>query len=126
MEDGGDIRGDHILAVAEADHQGRSLPESHDGVGLRPTNRHHRILTDQPWQDLQNPVAERALLASEELGDELGVGVRGELDPIFEELATQSSVVFEDSVVDHRDVPAASTCGWALASVGAPWVAHRV
>jgi hypothetical protein len=40
------------------------------------------------------------------------------------ELGAQLAEVLDDAVVHHRDGPA--RCGWALVSVGAPWVAQRV
>ena len=61
-------------------------------------------MPDEPRQDLQHPVSQRSRFAPEELSDELGVGVGGELDPVIDELASQSGVVLQNPVVHHRDL----------------------
>ena len=60
----------------------------------------------------------------DQVRDDLGVGVGGELAPLGLQLGAQVAVVLDDAVVDHGDAPVA--CGWALVSLGSPCVAQRV
>jgi hypothetical protein len=63
-------------------------------------------------------------IMGDQMGDDLGVGVGVEDVALGLQLGLQLAEILDDAVVDDRD-PAVA-CGWALRSVGAPWVAQRV
>jgi len=65
-------------------------------------HRDHRVLALQPRQDCEDPVREGALLATQELCDEFGIGVRLEIDARRSELLPQTGVILHDAVVDYR------------------------
>jgi len=107
VEKCGDIGGNQILALTEADHQRRSVAEGNNHLGLGQMNRHHRILSLEAGQHGKDTLSERTLLATEELGDKLGVGIGLQLDTHFEEFPAQAAIVFDDAIVNHRHLTAA-------------------
>jgi hypothetical protein len=62
----------------------------------------------------------------DEVRDDLGVGLRCELDAVRDQLGAQLVRVLDDPVVHTAIRPSVSVCGWAFASVGSPCVAQRV
>ena len=92
----------------------------HDGHGVRPPD-----LGERPAGGL-GQVGAGVHLALDEVGDDLGVGLRGEAVPLGLQLGPQGLVVLHDPVVGHHRPPRQSAWGWALRSVGGPWVAQRV
>ena len=61
------------------------------------------------------------------MGDDFGVGLAAELDALGFEFGAQLAVKFSMMPLCTTAIrPVASVCGWALRSLGAPWVAHRV
>ncbi len=103
VQNGDDIRGHHVLTVTDTHNQRWALSEGDDGLGLPLTHRNNRILTDESGHHLENPFTQRPGFSAEQLGDEFGVGVRGQFDPVLEKFPPQRGVVLQDSVVDHRD-----------------------
>ncbi len=68
-------------------------------------HRDHGVLALQPRQNREDPVRQGALLATQELCDEFGIGVRLEIDARLLELLPQTGVVLDDAIVDHRHKP---------------------
>ncbi len=60
------------------------------------------------------------------MDEDLGVGLREELDAVRLQLAAQVAGVVDDAVVDDGDLALGVQVGWAFTSEGAPWVAQRV
>ncbi len=75
MEQGGDVGGDQVLLLTEANHQRRAVAEGNNHIRLGLMNCDHRILALEAGQHGKDALSERTLLAAEELGDELGVGI---------------------------------------------------
>ena len=80
------VGGHDVLAIPDPDDKGRSLTEGDDGVGLETADRDHRELALQAGKHAKHPLEERTGLATEELRDELGVGVGAQLDSIVEQI----------------------------------------
>ena len=107
-EDGGDVGGDERLALAESDHHaagavlGRDQPvggvpgQHHDGVGAA------QLAERAPYRLLEpRRVAQMAL---DQMGDDLGVGLRGEAMAVGLELLLDGQVVLDDPVVHDDEV----------------------
>ena len=128
-DEGGDVAGEEVLAVADADDERGVAAGADDDVGLAGVDRDQRERALQPAADVPHRVGQPGAL-----GDLLRQQVR---DP--------SVSVSEDSSWPRRSsssrraakfsmmplcttatAPVQSVCGWALRSVGGPWVAHRV
>lgn len=62
----------------------------------------------------------------EEVGDDLGVRLGLQGVAALLQFGAQHGEVLDDAVVDDGDPPGVVEVGWALVSVGPPWVAHRV
>ena len=105
-QDGRDVRGQEIFALPQAQDQGAFLAGRHQhprllgiddaqGVGA-PDGRQslaHRLQILQPL----------AQILGDEMGDDLGVGLRRELVALLKELLLHLQVVFDDAVMDHGD-----------------------
>jgi len=72
----------------------------------------------------------RVVAVIESLGDEVWddfcIGIATERDAVGFEFGFEVGVVFDNPVVDEATRPLSSVWGWALRSVGGPWVDQRV
>ncbi len=105
----GDVGGDEELAVAEPDHDRRTVAHRHDLVRVVGRDQHQR---KQPAQVEQRPphrVLEPVVLhlALDEVRDDLGVGLGDEAVALLLQLALQIEVVLDDAVVDDDDLAGA-------------------
>ena len=66
------------------------------------------------------------VLPGDQVHGDLGVGVAGELDTVGFQFRRSTAKFSMIPLWTTAILPAASRCGWALRSVGLPWVAHRV
>jgi hypothetical protein len=108
LEDRGDVRGDEALVVAEADDQRRRILRRdqlvrrlvvHDDDRVRPLD-----LQQRPAHRL-GQIAGAGELLRDQVGEDLGVGLRGELGARGLEPRPQLQVVLDDAVVDDADRP---------------------
>jgi hypothetical protein len=106
-QDRGDIAGDEVLAFAEADDQRRRVLRCDERPGLEIAHHDERVAAAHLRQ--RTPHRDRQVLgtglqrALDEVGEDLGIGLRGELRATGCELGAQREVVLDDAVVDHRD-----------------------
>ena len=101
-EEGGDRGAEELLAVAAADDQRALLARGDDHAGLVGGDRHERVVAAQARvgepDGLLEPVAVE--VARDEVGDDLGVGLRREDGAGVEQLLLELHVVLDDAV-DH-------------------------
>ena len=113
-EDGGDVGGHEVLAVADADDERRAVAHGDDLVRLVGRQQDQR---EHPAHPRERP-ARRALEAAarraaglqfllHQVRDDLGVGLRDELVPLALQLVLQLEVVLDDAVVHDHDAAGA-------------------
>ncbi len=113
-DEGGDVRAEEVLTVADADHQRAVAPRGDEGVRLVGVRRDQGERAVQPSADDAHrlgeparPRRERVVRGGEEVRGHLGVGLGGELDAGVLELRAQGGEVLDDPVVDHGDAAVA-------------------
>ena len=139
LDDRGGVGGDDVFVLAHADDQRRALAGDDERVGLVLADdrdavgafdfvqrRLHRALKQRRAGGMSFLRLQFGVEIADQHREHFGVGLAGERVALFVEELLERGVVFDDAVVDQRDLPASSVCGWALTSVGAPWVAQRV
>src|SRR5690606_7354995 len=108
VEDGGDVGGDEVFALAQAHDHGRRVLGRQQGVGIGVVHDDDGVGAAHLGQRLAHGDGEiggAALhLAVDEVSDDLGVGLGGELRAAGRQLLAQRQVVFDDAVVHHADV----------------------
>ena len=130
LDEGGDVGAEEVLAVTEPDDE-RGVAACADddagAVGVHREQGERALETADHGAHRLGEVAEPVVLAADEHGGDLGVGLGAELDALGQQLPLQVGEVLDDPVVDHREpLVVAARCGCALPSVGPPWVAQRV
>ena len=121
FEDRRDVRGDELLALAQADgdaarvadahrHQSIRLALAHDDDGVRALQT-----ADRPPRRLGH-VAVRAVVgeARDQLHDHFGVGVGLELDAFRRQFLAQFQVVFDNAVVDDDEIAVHADVGMGV------------
>ena len=120
-DDGGDIAGQEVAAVAIAQDQGAVLAHgdelvgevgAQDAQGIGPLDA-----AQDPAHGLQNVALVEIL---DELGHHLGVRLRGEGDAVGDEELLQLHVIFDDAVVDHGDLAVLADLGVGVHVAGGP------
>jgi hypothetical protein len=106
----GDVGAEEVLAVADADHERAAAPGRHEGVGLGGRGGDEGEGPFQAPADLAHRLGQAALALGrgvegpcQQVGGDLGVGLRGELDAVLLALGAEGGEVLDDPVVDHRD-----------------------
>ena len=82
LEEGGDAGGDELLAVAAADDQRALLAGADEQVGLVGGDGDEGVVAAQPGVGAQHGLEQAVALgelARDQVGDDLDVGLRGEL-----------------------------------------------
>ncbi len=124
----GDVAGDEHLAVADADHQ-RRVAAGRDqlagGVGVHRDQRERAVQPSADGGHRGRQVTRlRVVLGGQQVRDDLGVGVAGQLDAGALQCSSQRREVLDDAVVDDRDpagdVPVRVRVAVGGAAVGGP------
>ena len=104
-EEGRDRRGEERLAVAEPDHQRALLARRHQRVGVVAVHGGERVVAPELAECVADRVGEVAVVvALDQVGDDLGVGLGAEPVALGLELASQLGVVLDDPVGDDLDL----------------------
>ena len=104
----GDVRGHVVLVRAQADHERRSHAGRHQAVRLVAVHQHDRVDALHLGERRAHGRLERALVERlDQVGDDLGVGLRDEAVALGGEARLQREVVLDDAVVDDDDPAAA-------------------
>ena len=93
--------------VAEADRERRALPRADQKVLLAGEQEREREGAAQPRQRRLDRLDRRRAafhLLGDEVRDDLGVGIGGELGALFFQLAAQLGEIFDDAVVHDREL----------------------
>jgi hypothetical protein len=105
----GDVGAEEVLALAHADHQRAVAAGGHQPVGLVGVGHHQGERPLEPTADRAHrggqPAAalgQPVVLGGHQVGDDLGVGLGGELDAGGLALGAQRGEVLDDAVVDDR------------------------
>ncbi len=112
------VGGEEVFPQAEADHQRAATARSNHAVGLAGADHGQAIGAVQFLDgglESNRQVAEVLELVVQQVGDDFGVGVRGEHIAQALELFAQHFVVFDDAVVHHCQVTGEVRVGIALA-----------
>ena len=104
-----DVRGDEVLALAEADDHRRAVAHGDDRVRVVRRDQHER---EQPAQLRQRAADRRreavaAALLLDQVRDDLRVRLGDERVALGDQLALQLEVVLDDAVVDDDDAAVA-------------------
>ena len=105
-EEGGDAGGEELLAVAATDDQRALLAGADHDARVVGGHRDERIVAAQPAvgaQDGLGQVVGLVQLTRDQVGHDLDVGLRRELDPVGEELVLELHEVLDDAVDDDVD-----------------------
>ena len=131
-EEGGNVRGEEVLAVAEAHHQGWPETSADQGLGLVLVQQHQGVDSLELGHRSQQGRFERALVVvGHEVGDHLRVRLGHEHVARGLQPGLQGKVVLDDAVVDHDDASGRVLVGMRILlrgpAVGRPTrVAHPV
>ena len=122
FEDGGHVGGDEHLAFAEADGHPAGVAQAgrDQRVGLARRKGDDGAGPAQLAQGQAHGLGQRALRAvvkADQVGDDLGVGIRAKLDALGLQLGAQLAEVLDDAVLhhDHAAVAVGMRVGVALA-----------
>jgi hypothetical protein len=127
-DEGRDVAAEEVLALPEADDQ-RAVatgPDDDPGaVGVHGQQREGALEAADHGAHGLGQVTQAVVLAADELGGDLGVGLGAELHALGEQLLLQGVEVLDDAVVDQREAVALATTvrvGVAVgrAAVGGP------
>ena len=114
-----DVRGEQVLALAEAHDEGHVVARADEPVGLAAVEDRDRVGTPGPPERRAHggrDVARVGLL--DEVGEDLGVGLGGEPVAPREEAVAELPEVLDDAVVDDRHVARAVHVGMGVEVVG--------
>ena len=120
-----DVRGDEGLPVARAHDDGRGVLGDDEPLRVAPAEEHQGVgavdLPDGLAHRVEQIHPPRGLLLGQ-VGDELGVGIRGQRRATPEQGLLEFQVVLDDAVVHHNRVagPVRVGVGLGRASVGGP------
>ena len=117
-----DIGSDEVLSLAEPDRERAPEPGSDDTVGMFRVDDADRVRASEhagrgAHRFREVPPFVHATI--DELGNDFGIGVGGELVAVVQELPAQRLVILDDSVVHYRDrlpgdVGMGNCARWAL------------
>jgi hypothetical protein len=105
-EEGGDARGQELLAVAAADDQRALLAGADDDAGLVGRHGHERVVAAEAVvgdPDGLGEVVGGLELARDQVRHDLDVGLRRELDALRQQLVLELHEVLDDPVDDDVD-----------------------
>ena len=124
-EEGGDRRGEEGLALAEAGDQRALLAGAEQATGLAGVHGDEGVVAAQLGVGGAGGDGEVAVVvAGDQVGDDLGVGLGGELLPLGLQPLAQLGVVLDDPVEDDVDLARAVVVGMGVllgdAAVGRP------
>ncbi len=106
-DDRGDVGGDEVLALAKADQQRAAHPRGNHGGRVALVDHRQRVgafqFLDRLLQRAHQAVALRAVVV-DQVGDDFGVGLRGEFVTERLQALPLRLVVLDDAVVDQRQL----------------------
>ena len=103
-EEGRNRRGDEGLPVAQPDDQRALLSRGDERVGMIGVHGRERVVAAQLGERRSHRLGQVALVvALDQVGDDLGVGLGAEPMPLGLELAAQLGVILDDPVEDDLD-----------------------
>jgi hypothetical protein len=97
------IRGYDVFDLAQTHYERRTLPKRDNPVWLVPAHSNNRVLTSQSWKNLLHPFLKKTVLTTKELSNQLGIGVRLQIDAVGYELRSQIRIILENAVVHDSD-----------------------
>ncbi len=120
-QDGGDVAGDEVAPLSVAQNEGAVLADRHDLAGAVGAQDAQGVgpldAAEHPAHGGQDvPLIE----VLNELGHHLGVGLRGEGDPLGHEKGLQFGIILDNAVVDHGNPSAAAHLGVGVDVAGGP------
>src|SRR5882762_4450423 len=109
LEERRDVAGHKKLAIAQADHGGRSHARGHDFVRVFRGHEYQRIDAAQFFQRPADCFLKRRILGIlfDEVCDDFGVGFGDELMALALQLLFKLQIIFDDAVVNHHNLPGA-------------------
>ena len=109
VEDRRDVGRDEELAVAETDHDRRSVANGDDLFGIVRRDEHQRKQAPHQQQRPPHGVFEAVVfhLPFDEVCHDFGVGLGDELVSLPLQFVFEVEIVFDDAVVDHDDLAGA-------------------
>ena len=104
-EERGDCRGDEVLVLAQADDQRTLLPRRDQGVRLLAMHGHERVVPPELAEGPAHSLGQvTVVVALDQVADDLGVGLGGELVSLGLQVPPELRVVLDDPVEDDVDV----------------------
>ena len=129
LDERGDVGGEEVLALADADDERAVAAGGDHPVGVLGVDRDQGERAVQAAADLLHRLGERAARLQRRLDEvrrDLGVGLGDQLVPGGLDLRRSAAKFSMIPLCTRATRPAAPRCGWALRSLGAPCVAQRV
>ena len=127
-QEGGGIRREERLVLADPDDERHLVPSADEEPGVVAMDDDEREVTLELGEGQSNRFGQIAVvMAFDEVGDGLCVCLGGQRVTFRSQALAQLAVVLDDAVQHDRHLPASQpTRGWAFCSVTAPCVAQRV
>ncbi len=122
-QDGGDIRGEEVLAVTQPGNQRTRLARADDTIGMLTTDHRDGIRAGDPPQRRAHggdEVAARGERVLDQVREHLSIRLGAEGVAARRQLVTQRGIVLNDAVMHHRQVLAAIRVGMRVVVIGAP------
>ena len=121
LDDGGDIRGQHVEVRPVSQDQGRVLPHCHQPVWLVGADDAQGISPLDAVEHLAHRVQQVAfIVVVQQLGHHLRICLRDEGYPLGLQKLLQPGIVLDDPVVDHSDPAGLAHLGVGVDVVGRP------
>ena len=121
-QEGGNGGGDEVLVLPQSDDQRALLPRCDKRVLVIVVHGHERVVAAQVAEGLAHRLGQVAfVVALDQVGDDLGVGLGGEGVALVAQVAPQLCVVLDDPVEDDVDLIAAVAV-WMGVLLGDPAV----
>ncbi len=103
FEQGGNVRGDEVLSLANPDHEGAVLARSDQNIRTILVDDSQGVSPSHPFQGfVYRPQKISPVVEIDEMRNHFRVGLGFENDAVVLELILDFKVIFDDAVMDHR------------------------
>ena len=107
VEEGGNIRGQEVLSLTQANHERRVTPRRDDELRLKTIDGDEGEGTFEPTADAPHGITQVVVgkreFDAQQMRDDLGIGLRRHLHSRSGQFLTQDVEVLDDPVVDDGD-----------------------
>ena len=107
-DDGADVTGEEVFVAANAEEQRAAAARADDEAGMRGVDDGDAVGADNFFEGVADGFGEVAvglfIMVADEVGEDFGVGLGGELVALGDEAVFEELMVFDDAVVDEGEL----------------------